>query len=127
MSAHGTFMWNELMTTDTDKAAAFYGKVLGWTTKSMDMGPMGTYTIVQAGDTDAGGIMHMQGPQFDGVPPHWTAFIAVDDVDAAAGKVTEAGGEIQMPPFDVPGVGRICTITDPTGARISLMKPAEGS
>ena len=127
MGAHGTFMWNELLTTDPDTAAAFYGAVLGWTTRSMDMGPMGTYTIVQSGDTDAGGIMHMQGPQFDGVPPHWTAFIAVDDVDAAAQKATDAGGEVQMAPFDVPGVGRICTIVDPTGARISLMTPAKES
>ena len=35
-----------------------------------------------------------------------------------------AGGEIRRPPFDIPGIGRIAMIADPTGAALGLMTPA---
>jgi predicted enzyme related to lactoylglutathione lyase len=34
------------------------------------------------------------------------------------------GAAVLMAPFDVPGVGRICTLRDPQGAEISIMTPA---
>ena len=126
MADHGNFYWNELVTTDPGRCNAFYGTVLGWTSRDMDMGEGGTYTMFQANGTDVGGMFKMQGPQFEGVPPHWMGYIAVDDVDAAVAKVEGAGGAVKAPPFDVPGVGRIAVITDPTGAAISLMTPAPG-
>lgn len=66
----------------------------------------------------------MDGPQFEGVPPHWMTYIAVDDVDVALERTTANGGEIRAPAFDVPGVGRIGVISDPSGAVVSLMTPA---
>ena len=39
-------------------------------------------------------------------------------------RVQAAGGAVLRAPFDVPGVGRICIITDPGGARLGLMTPA---
>jgi predicted enzyme related to lactoylglutathione lyase len=32
---HGDFIWYELMTSDPDGAAAFYGPLLGWTSSRM--------------------------------------------------------------------------------------------
>jgi len=48
-------------------------------------------------------------------------YIAVDDVDALVKKTEELGGKVSVPPMDVPEVGRMAVITDPTGASISLM------
>ena len=51
----------------------------------------------------------------------------VDQLDAGSLRVAEkAGGEVCMPCFDVPGVGRIAMVVDSTGAMIGLMtaKPA---
>ncbi|MCR5879018.1 VOC family protein [Phenylobacterium sp. J367] len=59
-----------------------------------------------------------------GVPPNWTSYVAVDDVDAAAAKATTLGGEVQVPPTDIPGIGRFAVIADPTGAVIAIMTPA---
>ena len=118
--AHGTFMWNELATTDVEAAKKFYGDLLGWQFDEMDMGEAGKYTILKAGDKQAGGLMAMEGPQWEGIPPHWMSYIAVDDVDACAQK---AGDNVKVPPFDIPGVGRMCVIVDPQGAAISLMTP----
>ena len=125
MPENAKFMWNELLTKDPEGAVAFYTSVLGWSAEEMDMGPGGTYTILKTGGENVGGIMKMDGVQFDGVPPHWMSYVSVTDVDAAVDRVTSAGGTVQAPPFDVPGVGRIAVIADPTGARLSLMTPAE--
>ena len=124
MSQQGNFYWNELLTTDPEACKKFYGEVVGWKSREMDMGNGAKYTIVKVGDKDAGGIMKMDGPQFEGVPPHWMTYIAVDDVDAALKRTTANGGEVRVPAFDVPGVGRIGVIADPTGAMVSLMTPA---
>ena len=33
VTAHGTFYWNELATTDTEAARAFYAALVGWKTQ----------------------------------------------------------------------------------------------
>lgn len=124
MTDHGTFSWNELMTGDTESCQAFYTDVLGWTTREMDMGEGSTYIVFRVGDHDVGGMMKMDGPQWDGTPPHWFSYITVDDVDVRVAKTEAAGGKVIRPPFDVEGVGRIAIISDPSGAAVGLYKPA---
>ena len=128
MMAHGEFGWNELVTPDPDACKAFYGEIVGWTATDVPMpaggGGTGTYTLWVSGDKQVGGMFRMEGPQFEGVPPHWMAYITVDDVDGACAKVGPAGGQILFPPTDIEGVGRFCVIADPTGAVVSLMTPA---
>lgn len=119
--AHGTFCWNELVTRDMEGAAKFYTELLGW--KAVDSGMPGmAYTILKAGDKEAGGMMNMPPDVPNEVPAHWMAYITVDDVDAVAKKVAELGGEVFHGPQDVPNVGRFCIIKDPTGAVVSLMQ-----
>jgi hypothetical protein len=50
-------------------------------------------------------------------------YFAVDDADASAAKITELGGTILVPPFDVPTVGRIAVAQDPQGGTFSIIKP----
>ena len=109
----GTFVWDELVTTDVDDAKRFYGEVLGWTSKDLPMGP-GTYTMFKrAGDADVGGLM--QRPRED-IPPSWTTYIGTQDTDASVAKARELGATILMEPMDVPEHGRFAIIQDPTGA-----------
>ncbi len=127
MPEHGTFWWNELATNDPNRCKTFYGEVVGWTSKSMEMpGGAGTYTVWVSGDKDVGGMLKMDGAQWQGVPPHWMSYIAVSDVDSAVAKVEPAGGKVMVPPFDIEGVGRIAVVADPTGASIALATPAAG-
>ena len=35
MAKHGHVWWTELMTRDIDKAAQFYGEVMGWTAEKV--------------------------------------------------------------------------------------------
>jgi predicted enzyme related to lactoylglutathione lyase len=47
-------------------------------------------------------------------------YVGVEDVDAAAAKVTATGGTVHVPPTDIPNVGRFSVVADPHGAAFSL-------
>jgi hypothetical protein len=122
MFAHGTFCWNELVTPDRDAAARFFGALLGWRRDDQDM-PTGPYTVFRQGEQMVAGMMDLsQMPE--GVPPHWMSYIAVDDVDAVAARVQDLGGQVHVPPTDIPTVGRFCVIAEPGGAVVSLITMA---
>lgn len=118
---HGTWFWHELLTSDVRKAKSFYGKLFGWTTQPMKMPGM-TYTMWKRGRSMHGGMMDSKNA--GGAPPHWMTYVQVDDVDASAKRVARLGGKVVAKPFDIPGVGRICVIADPTGAMISMIQPS---
>lgn len=117
---HGAFSWTELMTTDVAAAKNFYGKLLGWQFREMDMGKM-IYNVIGAGGQDVGGIMPMPPDAPKGMPPGWGSYVTVNNVDAVSEKVPGLGGKILVPPTDIPTVGRFCVIQDPQGAMISLI------
>jgi uncharacterized protein len=123
MWSHGNFYWNELMTRDVEKAKKFYADTIGWTFDAMPMSN-GTYWVAKLGDQPVAGIFPLNGPDFDGVPESWMAYLAVDDIDARLKKATAAGAKIMRPPFEVPGVGRIAILQEPGGAGIGWMTPA---
>lgn len=112
----GSFGWNELVTTDVGAAAQFYTQLFGWTTT--EFGP--DYTLFNKGDRSVGGLMKTPAP---GMPAFWIGYIVVEDVDAAAAKLTELGGQVMKPPFDVPKVGRLAMVQDPQGAGFALFQP----
>lgn len=122
--AHGTFCWNELVTRDVKAAGEFYSKLIGWKLKEESMTDM-PYTLLKAGDREAGGMMAMPAEVPKEVPSHWMAYITVDDVDALVPKVAELGGKVLFGPMDIPKVGRFCAIQDPTGAVVSLITLAQ--
>ena len=124
---HGAVWWTELMTRDPDGAREYYGKICGWDWDSMPMGAT-TYYMGKKDGAPIVGIMDIsQGPEFEGVPPTWFSYFAVDDVDEACAATAAAGGKVMRAPWDVPGIGRIAIVEDPTGAAIGLMTPADRS
>jgi predicted enzyme related to lactoylglutathione lyase len=120
---HGTFYWNELMTHDPERAKAFYRAAIGWTFEAMAM-PNGTYWVAKAGEQSVGGIFTMSGPEFEGVPEHWMAYLTVDDVDARVAKAVAAGATVCRPAFDIPTIGRVAMLREPGGAMIGWITPA---
>jgi predicted enzyme related to lactoylglutathione lyase len=122
MWSHGNFYWNELMTRDVEAAKKFYGSTLGWIYESMQI-PNGTYWVAKQGDTPVAGIFEMKGPDFEGVPQCWFAYIAVDDVDKRVKKLIAAGGKVLRDAIDVENVGRIAILQDNSGARLGFMTP----
>ena len=114
----GTVGWNELHAGDLSTAWEFYSKLFGWTKgDAHDMGPMGTYQLFQIDGKDVGGMMK----KMDSTPlATWTYYFNVDGINAAAARITEAGGKVVMGPHQVPGGNWIVSGVDPQGASFSL-------
>ena len=119
---HGKFIWYDVMTTDCKAAESFYRRAIGWSAKDSGMADR-SYTIFSMGPTTVGGLMPITAEaRAMGVPPCWTGYVAVDDVDACAKRVKKAGGAVHRAPEDIPGVGRFAVVADPHGAVFIIMK-----
>ena len=119
--AQGTVGWNELYADDLDAAWAWYSRLLGWVKDTaVDMGPMGTYQLfAPAAGLPATGGMMKRPPE---VPAAcWLHYFNVDAVDAAAGRVRAAGGQVLGEPMQVPGGSWIVQCMDPQGAMFALV------
>ena len=114
------FVHVELNTTDPGKARAFYGKLFDWKLTDVEMGAMGTYTMIEVGEGTGGGLMKHPMP---GAPSTWLAYVHVDDVGAATRKARELGGTVAKDVTEVPGAGWFSIVVDPTGAALGLWKP----
>ncbi|MBY5440992.1 VOC family protein [Rhizobium leguminosarum] len=122
---HGKFIWCELMTPDTSAAAKFYSSVVGWTTSEMKMDGMPTYTIFEANGIGVAGLMEFPAElEGKGIPPNWTGYVDVDDVDQSAKDFAANGGSVRRPPEDIPTIGRFAVVADPHGAVLCIMTPA---
>jgi predicted enzyme related to lactoylglutathione lyase len=125
--APGSFCWFECGTTDSAAAKKFYTELFGWSVEDHPMpgGMEGHYTILRLGEHEVAGLYQMSGPQLQGVPSHWATYVKVESTDETAKKAVSIGGQILVPPMDVPGVGRMAVVQDPTGATISLFQCGE--
>lgn len=111
--------WHELHTTDAAAAFQFYSSHFGWgESGSFDMGAMRLYRLFDVGAVQAGGMMN------DGSlgAPAWLIYFTVDDIDAAAARVTAAGGRILFGPSAVPDGSWIVNAVDPQGGMFALVR-----
>ncbi|NVB77070.1 MAG: VOC family protein [Kofleriaceae bacterium] len=115
----GAMTWYEVNTPDAAKARDFYCSVFDLEPHKMEGGPIEYYTLHKGAKT-VGGVLQMT-KEWAGVPPHWMAYFAVPNTDAAAKKLTALGGKVSVPAFDTP-YGRIAVVNDPTGAVFSIVQ-----
>jgi hypothetical protein len=64
------------------------------------------------------------GDAWDGIPPHWSVYFAVTEVDADVKRLEALGGQLHHGPFDT-SVGRMAVVADPEGAPFHLIALAE--
>ena len=117
--AVGTVGWNELHAGNLNVAWDFYSQMFGWTKGAThDMGPMGNYILFQIDGKDVGGLMK----KMDMTPmPVWNYYFIVAGIDAAAARISKAGGKIVMGPHQVPGDQWIVAGQDQQGAFFHLL------
>ena len=124
-NVENTYSWNELMTRDLDSAKAFYSDVFGWR-YDVQLMPMGEYSVISGGENGGlGGMMTMPAEVPEMVPNHWAVYFTVSDLEASVAAVGEHGGQVIVPPMDIPGVGKMATVHDPNQASFTLMQAAE--
>ena len=117
----GTPCWIDYGAADLDAAKSFYSDILGWTYTGGEA-EYGGYLTARIGDRAAAGMA----PQMDpSDPPRWTTYLATDDADATAARITEAGGTIVVAPMDVGPMGRMVIALDPQGNPFGLWQAGE--
>jgi predicted enzyme related to lactoylglutathione lyase len=119
-SSRGRFGWYDLLTTDRDRAAAFYGELFGWTFAEREYEGFGTYLMISAGGTAIGGMVPLKpgGP----IPSHWSAYVSHPDPDAACEQAKALGGKVIAPGTDIPGVGRFAAVSEGSGAYLMPLR-----
>jgi predicted enzyme related to lactoylglutathione lyase len=120
----GVPCWVDTSEPDPEAATEFYGGLFGWAFEDrMPEGSDGQYFVASLG----GRIVAAVGSQMGdgGTPPAWMMYVAVDDADATAAKVRDAGGAVLAEPFDVGEAGRMAVFADPAGAVFSVWQARE--
>jgi uncharacterized protein len=112
----GALTLNQLNTSDPEAAGRFYSDLFGWRTEEVAGGDQ-PYWGIYNGDRLNAGMMGL--PPDAPAPPHWLVYFGSGDVDVDAGRIGELGGQVMVPPLEVPG-GWIVVAQDPQGAVFGL-------
>lgn len=117
------FVHIELQTKDIPKAKEFYSRLFDWKLDDIPM-PGGDmlYTMINVGEGTGGGMFANMDPQ---VPPHWLAYVGVDDIEASTQKARDLGASVLQDVMKIGDYGWLSVIKDPTGAVIAMWKNKE--
>ena len=119
---NNAFVHVELHTTDLPRARDFYSRLFDWKLQDVPMPGGGTYTMIDVGNGTGGGMMVKQAP---GTPPHWLAYVGVEDVRAATKKAKDLGAKVAVDVMEVAEYGTMSVIVDPTGATLAMWQPKD--
>ncbi len=126
-SVDGAFCWAEGGVPDVSVAKAFYSAVLGWSFDDVPLPDGGVYPMAKVDGRTVGAVFKLDPshapPGAPPMPPSWSLYVQVSDVDATAKRVVELGGTIIVPAMDVMEEGRMVVFSDPTGAVLSAWQP----
>ena len=116
------FVHIELNSTDPAKARDFYSKLFAWELKDIPLPGASpdaneVYTTINVGGGTGGGIMRQMQPN---APSAWLAYALVKDIRADTDKAAALGATIIKDVSEVPGMGFLSIIKDPTGAFLGL-------
>jgi predicted enzyme related to lactoylglutathione lyase len=121
----GALTWAELNARDAAAADNFYRGLFGYEQEQIGDGSNFDYTVWKLDGRMVCGRMLMTAEWGD-TPPFWTVYLGVEDADAAARRITEAGGRLREQPFDSP-YGRIAVAFDPHGAVFNVIDDSRRS
>lgn len=110
---HGVPCWVD--TWQDEVPAAFYTGLFGWEARIGD-----EYTLFLHRGLDVAGAGK---PAAGGAA--WTTYVWVDDADAAAERVVEAGGRVVREPFASLDGGRMAIVADPADAVLGVWQLGE--
>jgi predicted enzyme related to lactoylglutathione lyase len=116
------FVHIELNSTDQARAKEFYGQLFDWEMKDIPLPGSSpeaneVYTTIAVGGGTGGGIMRQMMPN---APSFWLPYALVKDIRSDTDKAAALGATILKDVSEVPGMGFLSIIKDPTGAILGL-------
>ena len=120
----GVPAWIDTAQPDPDATAAFYAALFGWEFAergSVDDGRR--YLVASLDGRQVAAVASV--PPGVTAAPAWNTHVAVDDADAAAARVRDAGGTVLAAPFDLFDLSRMAWCADPAGATFGLWEPQD--
>jgi predicted enzyme related to lactoylglutathione lyase len=112
----GALCWNELATTDIERAKSFFGQLLGWEYETDESGYV---SVMNAGSLNGG--MREQTEQERRAPHAWLPYFTVDSAEESERQAVQLGGRGLLPTADWPR-GRYAVIADPQGAAFGVFE-----
>lgn len=119
----GAPCWIDIMSSDIAKTRAFYGELFAWTSEDPSSEHGGYLNFAKDGIAVAGGMP--KPPDMEDMPDMWSVYLATDDVEALAKRVSANGGQVIVPPMPVDELGHFAVFADPGGAGIGAWQPGE--
>jgi predicted enzyme related to lactoylglutathione lyase len=117
----GTPSWVDFGSPDLEASVEFYGGLFGWDVPEPENAEQtGGYRQAMKGGRPAGGMMPLMQ---EGQPPAWTTYVSVEDAEATAAAVKEAGGTVMVEPMAVMDLGSMAVFADPAGAVFGIWQP----
>jgi uncharacterized protein len=114
----GAPCWIDLMTSDPERAKNFYTELFGWTYETGDEEKYGGYIMAFKNGLPVAGMMKNDGQS--GYPDVWTTYLRTDDITAVTEAAALSGGQVFMPPMEVPEQGRMAMVGDAGGAAVGV-------
>ena len=108
--------WFEIPVTELDRAVQFYATVLDREIGQID-GPDGPMRVFLRGDGPAGTFTQTDSSPSDGGV---VVYLNCPDIDAALGRVADAGGSVVQPKTSIGPFGFIAHMLDTEGNRVAL-------
>ncbi len=122
--APGVPSWIDLATPDVAAAKDFYAALFGWAYDDQPTDGPSPYVMASKDGHSAVGMMALT-PEMASMPPVWSCYVTVADVEATLEQGEAAGGSVMRPAMDAMDAGRLAVVADPAGAVICLWQPLE--
>ena len=105
----------EIVTTEVDAVCSAYAAA-----NSLEFGePKPELGNARTATRQGGGMIGVRAPMHDAEDPVVRPYWLVDDIESAVASAAEAGGDIALPPMEIPGHGK-CAIYILGGAQHGL-------
>jgi predicted enzyme related to lactoylglutathione lyase len=118
----GSLCWNELNTSDLTDAKTFYGRLFGWSYRTNPDFPS-PYSTIENERRENGGMMEMT-DEWDDLPPHWSVYFAVENIERSMQRLEQLDGRVHTGPFNTEH-GPMAVVEDPQGATFNLIELSE--
>jgi uncharacterized protein len=120
----GVPCWVDALTTDPEGTVAFYTAIFGW--ESDDRAPAGSADPYYVCTLRGRPVAAIGRRPETSVSPHWNTYVRVDDIETVTAAALDAGGSVEVEPYEAHDGGRRAILADPAGARFGVWELGSG-